>query len=641
MDKRVEKPKKSAKNKPVTRRQFSQAFKIRTVKLHTEGSIPVSTVAEESGIGVTVLARWVRQYNQHGEAGLAPALRRGRKQMHASVKEKMVELKREKPGLGIRKISQTLRRWFFLPGSPETVRETLHDAGLMEPKRKQQEKRNVEKVRRFERSKPNQMWQSDITMFRLGGEQVYLIGYIDDYSRFITAHGLYSKQKSAHVLEVYGQGVVEYGPPKEMLTDNGRQYTSWRGITQFEAQMKKDHVKHIKSQPHHPMTLGKIERFWETIFQEFLSKAQFTSFEDARERIRHWVQYYNHRRPHQGIGGLCPADRFFEVASELKKTIEQGVQDNVLELALKGKSEGPFYMVGRMRGQSVVLMAEKGKLRLRVDGKESEAGQEIVYNLPEKGDITGGNHGEGQGKGEDKPSRVEVGDARCGGAVQGGTFCVDGEPQTYGDMPGAEHQVDDASSLAEAGHGGNASGVDAASSADAGTLASAKASSHGGTSGGVIESQAVGDGIRTAIPAIAADTGASAGNDCRSGGEAIKEQEQHGTGNGAGTSSGERNQSAGTRTDYPGSPEREADSDGGSEFTRHIETALLRIGAPGVVGDGGCAPGRGSGPAGEPSGRPGEGGAEAEGEGVRAGSNAPSPDLGGAGGAVAVQGVAV
>ena len=139
------------------------------------------------------------------------------------------------------------------------------------------------------------------------------------------------------MLEVYRRAVVEYGAPREMLTDNGRQYTSWRGSTQFEAQMKKDHVKHIKSQPHHPMTLGKIERFWETIFQEFLSKAQFDSFEDARDRIPLWVKYYNHRRPHQGIGALCPADRYFEVATDLKKIIEQGVKDNVLELALKGK----------------------------------------------------------------------------------------------------------------------------------------------------------------------------------------------------------------------------------------------------------------------------------------------------------------
>jgi transposase InsO family protein len=67
------------------------------------------------------------------------------------------------------------------------------------------------------------------------------------------------------------------------------------------------------------MTLGKMERFWKSILEEFLLRAQFGSFEEARERIRLWVQYYNHQRPHQGIGGLCPADRFFEIHHELKK----------------------------------------------------------------------------------------------------------------------------------------------------------------------------------------------------------------------------------------------------------------------------------------------------------------------------------
>jgi Integrase core domain len=56
-----------------------------------------------------------------------------------------------------------------------------------------------------------------------------------------------------------------------------------------------------------------------------------------RERIRQWVQYYNRKRPHQGIGGLCPADRCFEIQAELRKTIEQGVAENVLEMALRGK----------------------------------------------------------------------------------------------------------------------------------------------------------------------------------------------------------------------------------------------------------------------------------------------------------------
>ena len=88
------------------------------------------------------------------------------------------------------------------------------------------------------------------------------------------------------------------------------------------------------------MTLGKIERFWKTIYEEFLVRAQFGSFEEARERIRQWVQYYNHKRPHQGIGGLCPADRYFEIQAELRKTMEQGIADNVSGDGVEGETAG-------------------------------------------------------------------------------------------------------------------------------------------------------------------------------------------------------------------------------------------------------------------------------------------------------------
>jgi hypothetical protein len=106
------------------------------------------------------------------------------------------------------------------------------------------------------------------------------------------------------------------------------------------------------------MALGKMERFWKNILEEFLLQAQFGSFEGARERIRLWVQYYNHQRPHQGIEGLCPADRFFEIHHELKKTLEQGMEENALELALRGKLRNPFYMVGLFgmgSGQAITL----------------------------------------------------------------------------------------------------------------------------------------------------------------------------------------------------------------------------------------------------------------------------------------------
>jgi hypothetical protein len=82
-------------------------------------------------------------------------------------------------------------------------------------------------------------------------------------------------------------------------------------------------------------------------------RAQFESFESAQQRIARWIEYYNHKRPHQGIEGLCPADRYFEISHELRKTIEAGIRENVLELALRGEPWAPFYMVGRMEGCSL------------------------------------------------------------------------------------------------------------------------------------------------------------------------------------------------------------------------------------------------------------------------------------------------
>jgi transposase InsO family protein len=388
------------------------------------------------------------------------------------IREKIVEIKKRGPLFGVKRISHLLKRAFFLSASPETVRRTLRAESLIVPSKKKI-KYNPSRPRFFERSVPNQMWQGDIFTFRLGGRYAYLIGFMDDYSRYIVGLEMYRSQTADQVLEMYRRSVGEYGVPKEMLTDRGRQYTNWRGSTRFERELKKDRVRHIKSQAHHPMTLGKMERFWKTIYEEFLVRAQFGSFEEARERIRQWVQYYNHKRPHQGIGGLCPADRYFEIQAELRKTIEQGIAENVLEMALRGKPREPFYMVGRMEGQSVVLRAEKGKLRLMVDDEEGGGKQEMVYEVTaqeEKQDCsieTMGRREETDG--EDRES--EDGEAKDGGEeraegfgsyggreVPGGSLGMDGETQTGRSLSGVGGCVERVEPVAGAGNGRNAIG---------------------------------------------------------------------------------------------------------------------------------------------------------------------------------------
>jgi transposase InsO family protein len=452
-------------------RRYQLEFKLRCVKLRLEEGLPISLLSKEVGCSQDVIRRWAKAYQERGEAGLQNRIvsTERRRKLPGPVREKIVEIKKREPLFGVKRISHLLKRTFFLSASPETVRRTLRTESLIVPSKKKH-RRNITRPRFFERSTPNQMWQGDIFTFRLGGRYAYLIGFIDDYSRYMVGLELYRTQTADQVLEVYRRAIGEYGVPKEMLTDRGRQYTNWRGSTRFERELGKDRVRHIKSQAHHPMTLGKIERFWKTIYEEFLVRAQFGSFEEARERIRQWVQYYNHKRPHQGIEGLCPADRYFEIQAELRKTMQQGIAENVLEMALRGKPREPFYMVGRMEGQSVVLRAEKGKLRLMVGDEEGGRKKEMIYEVGTKGEEKDSSikreESDGQGRqaegGEvrDRGQEREEGFEAYGRReVPGGALDMDGKTQTRGGLPRAGGDVELIKPVAGPGDGGDAPGV--------------------------------------------------------------------------------------------------------------------------------------------------------------------------------------
>jgi transposase InsO family protein len=431
------------KSKPRTR-PYPYEFRIKMVRLYLEEGYSTSVLQEHFGVSGHSVVRWVKAYREQGTEGLIAKPRTGVKsKLNKTVKDRIVKMKKKHPEYGPRRIADVLKRFFLISASATSVHKTLSDEGLTK-KAKPKRVKNPAKPRFFERSRPNQLWQSDIMTFRLAGRNAYLIGFLDDYSRYITSLGLYRSQTAAHVLETYRRGIAEYGVPREMLTDNGRQYTNWRGKTRFEKEMKKDRVKHIRSRPHHPMTLGKIERFWKSIQGEFLFRAQFDSFEQAVERTAYWIKYYNYKRPHQGIGGLCPADRFFEIQHDLKRTLKKGVEENTLELALRGRPVDPFYMVGRMGGQSVVIRAEKGKVKMLIDGKDQQPEKELVYDV--RKDI----------KDEDPQTTPE--NIRPTTENYGRTVGLDGTAHDSADLPGDGHQPGAARPVAESCHRGDAQG---------------------------------------------------------------------------------------------------------------------------------------------------------------------------------------
>jgi hypothetical protein len=210
--------------------------------------------------------------------------------------------------------------------------------------------------------------------------RVYLVAFMDDHSRFLTGFGLHASQSGSLVLEVLRTAITSYGPPEEILTDNGTQYVTWRGKSAFTKELEKRGIRQVVASPRRPQTLGKIERFWGTLWRECIETAVFLDLADAQRRIGHFMDYYNFQRTHQGIEGLVPADRYFGAGSEVLETLKQRVAANALELARNGIPKKPFYLTGQVGEKSFSVHAEGERVILK---RQGEGRQEVELVRPQ------------------------------------------------------------------------------------------------------------------------------------------------------------------------------------------------------------------------------------------------------------------
>lgn len=422
------------KRRTARRKRGTTPLEVKLVAVRAvEAGLLIREVAELADVSTTTVSNWVKAFREEGLDGLVRrASSPGTNRLCRELEARIIVQRQEHPERGVRRISDELRRQEALEVSPETVRRVVNDAGVGNPP--PQPKRKPPAMKRFERSLPNALWQVDIMTFQLKRMYpVYLVGIIDDHSRYIVGHGLFRQQTADAVLEVVKGAIGEWGAPREILSDNGRQFVAWRGKSRFQKLMTRQGIGHVRSAPHHPMTLGKIERFWRSISEEFLAEAYFASFADASQRIGHWVAYYNHQRPHRGIGGACPADRFYGVANDVEEAVRQGCQDNALRLALGQETRPPLFLLGKL-GETDVRVTRKGE---DIEVRLGDAVREVIrvgspYTVGE----------DGQGRRQGAGDEVE-GDGR-GGAVPGGGAGPEGGPAADRDLRDLRREPADA-----------------------------------------------------------------------------------------------------------------------------------------------------------------------------------------------------
>lgn len=393
------------------RRTFTVDERLQAVRAR-QGGLSAYDVSKLYGVSVTRLSEWMRLYESQGLAGLDLKVggpgNRDISAKIAAAEKAVAAATNENPNAGISKIQGEVYRKGFLDLARETVRKIMRRQGV-EPKPRTLRRRNKPPVvKTFERANPNDLWQTDIMTFMLKGQyRLYMIGFMDDNSRFIVSWGLYRFQTANNVLEVFRAGLEKHGSPKEVLSDNGRQYHTWRGKSAFSKTLIKLGIRHVRARPYHPQTCGKIESFWRNLYQELLSQVPLSSFEEAQAKIGEYVEYYNFKRPHQGIGNLIPADRFFRVANAVREAVAENTKKVEQEKGPLIDYKPPTYIIANIGGKEMRLVAKDAHI-----------------TLEEKGD---GNTASEAAKpaGADGAARDGNGAAATGGGVVPGSACVE------------------------------------------------------------------------------------------------------------------------------------------------------------------------------------------------------------------------
>jgi transposase InsO family protein len=197
--------------------------------------------------------------------------------------------------------------------SRATIARVLARRGQVRP---QPRKRPRSSYRRFVAVRPNEMWQSDWTEWRLGdGRPVAIAGTLDDHSRLLAGIRAGSGDGTGELVwSVMTAAIGAFGIPMTSLTDNGLCYTTKHRPDHkpaaFEANLAALGCQSIASSPYHPQTCGKIERFWQTLKKWLRARDPHRSLAALNRDLAIFTEHYNTRRPHRALAGRTPATVF-------------------------------------------------------------------------------------------------------------------------------------------------------------------------------------------------------------------------------------------------------------------------------------------------------------------------------------------
>jgi RNA-directed DNA polymerase len=288
---------------------------------------------EELGLARSTYYRWQRRLRQQGEVGLVDRRPQPGTVWNRLTPQEEATILREalrQPELSCRELACWVTDYGGFSVSESTVYRLLKRHGLIHevevvgfPAGKEYQA----KTRRI-----NEQWQTDASyFFVVGWGWYYLISVLDDYSRFILAWDLKRDMTAQSISEVVQQA-VEWTGMVQVPVENRTRLLSDRGpgflARALEDYLRMLEIRHIYCSPYHPQTNGKLERFHETL-KARLNLLVFTSPEELRAAMAEFIEFYKHRRYHEGIGNVTPADVYYGRREEILKRRKEQKQETL------------------------------------------------------------------------------------------------------------------------------------------------------------------------------------------------------------------------------------------------------------------------------------------------------------------------
>lgn len=263
---------------------------------------------QEKQLSVDTLRLWLYRYKAQGITGLSNKVRKdfGGTRIPDEIKDALIILRKEHPLFTIKRMLIELQKQKLWNGSVPsraaiyrfTSAQNLNRSDVPPP----------EAIRSFEYPFFGDLWSADFLHGPLVKDGVhqrktYLHAIIDDATRYVVAAEFHLAENTESLLSDMMKAIMRFGVPRRFYTDNGAAFRS-NHLRMVAAKMK---IALPHTPPYKPRGRGKIERFFRTVRDGFLTGRPKTTLRVLNDDLMQWIDQY-HKAIHSKLN-MSPLNR--------------------------------------------------------------------------------------------------------------------------------------------------------------------------------------------------------------------------------------------------------------------------------------------------------------------------------------------